>query len=139
MRRLSLKRSVPVEMIAARDQIAPARAALKRSTAALALVVYLLVPPFNGGPDSTACASGSTAACVRQTFNPAAPIGNWRLLQAFDTAEACKTFRDDRIQMLEKCPGPQPCPATPELIKFNLDMIQQSRCVSRDDLLKEVR
>jgi hypothetical protein len=78
--------------------------------------------------------------CVRATdFQSPAPIGNWRLLQDFDTAEACKTFRDDRIQMLEKCPGPQPCPATPELKRFNLDMIQQSRCVSRDDLLKEVR
>jgi hypothetical protein len=107
-----------------------------RHAAALALVVYLLVPPFNGGPDSTACASGSTAACLRQTFNPAAPIGDWRLLEAFDTAEVCKTFRDDRIQMLEKCPRPQLCPATPELTRFNLDMIQQSRCVSRDDLLK---
>jgi hypothetical protein len=114
-----------------------------RHATALAMVVYLLVPPFNGGPDSTACASGSTAACLRQTLNPEAPIGEWRLLQAFDTTEACKTFRDDRIQMLEKCPGPQgadsPCPATPELTRFNLDMIQQSRCVSRDDLLKEVR
>jgi hypothetical protein len=113
-----------------------------RHAAALALVVYLLVAPLNGGPDSTACANGSTAACLRQTFNPEAPIGNWRLLQAFDTTEACKTFRDDRIQMFEKCSGPQgadsPCSATPELTRFNLDMIKQSRCVSRDDLLKEV-
>ena len=109
--------------------------------AALALVVYLLLPPFKDGPDSTACAAGSNAACVRQT---AASIGNWRLLEAFDTAEACKTFRDDRIQMLEKCPeGAQeansPCPGTAEFTRFNLDLIQQSRCVSRDDLLKEVR
>ena len=108
-----------------------------RHAAALALVVYLLVPPFKDGPDSRACAAGSTAACLRQTFNPEAPIGNWRLLQAFDTAEACKTFRDDRIQTFEKCPGPQPCPATTELTRFNLDMIQPSRCVSRDELLKE--
>jgi hypothetical protein len=104
--------------------------------AALALVVYLLVPPFKDGPDSQACAAGSTTACFRQTFSPEAPIGNWRLLQAFDTAEACKTFRDDRIEMFEKCPGPQPCPATPALTKFTLDMTQQSRCVSRDDLLQ---
>jgi hypothetical protein len=114
-----------------------------RHAAALALAVYLLVPPFKDGPDSLACAGGSNAACLRQTFNPEAPIGNWRLLQAFDTAQACNTFRDDRIRMFEKCPeGAQeansPCPATPELTRFNLDLIQQSRCVSRDDLLKEV-
>ena len=76
-----------------------------RHAAALALVVYLLVPPFKDGPDATACAAGSNAACMRQTFNPAASIGNWRLLQAFDTAEACNTFRDDRIRMFEKCSG----------------------------------
>ena len=44
-----------------------------RHAAAVALVVYLLVPPFKDGPDSTACAAGSNAACVRQTFNPAHP------------------------------------------------------------------
>ncbi len=115
-----------------------------RHATALALVVYLLVPPFKDGPDSAACAAGSNAACVRQTLNPAASIGNWRLLQAFDTAEACKTFRDERIRVLEKCPeGAQeansPCPGTAEFTRFNLDLIQQSRCVSRDDLLKEVR
>jgi hypothetical protein len=110
--------------------------------AALALIVYLLVPPFKSGPDSSACAAGSTAACLRRTFNPEAPIGGWLLLQSFDTAEACKAFRDDRIQRFEKCPAAQgadsSCPATAELTRFNLDMIQQSRCVSRDDLLKEV-
>jgi hypothetical protein len=108
--------------------------------AALTMVVYLLVPPIKSGPDSLACATGSTAACLRQTFNPAAPIGEWRLLQPFDSAESCKTFRDDRIRMFEKCPDSQgansPCPATPELTRFNLDLIQQSRCVSRDDLPK---
>jgi hypothetical protein len=44
---------------------------MKVSNAAmLALVVYLLVPPFKSGPDSLACAGGSSAACLRQTFNP---------------------------------------------------------------------
>ena len=91
--------------------------------AALALVVYLMVPPFKGGPDS-------------QNLNPEAPISKWQQLQSFDTAEACETFRDDQMRMLEKCPGPQganlPCPS-PELTRFNLDLIQQGRCVSSDD------
>jgi hypothetical protein len=112
--------------------------------AALALIVYLLVPPFKDSPDSQACTAGSNAACLRQTFNSSAPIGNWRLLQAFDTAEACKTFRDDRIRMFEKCPGgaqeaDSRCPGSPELTRFNLDMVQQSRCISLDDLRQMVK
>jgi hypothetical protein len=115
-----------------------------RHAAALALVVYLLVPPFKDNPDSRACAAGANDACLRQTLDPAAPIGNWRMLQSFDTAEACKTFRDDRIQIFEKCPGSaqeanSPCPATPELTRFNLDMVQQGRCISLEDLRRMVR
>ena len=79
--------------------------------------------------------------CVLATdFQSEALIGEWRLLQSFDTAEACKTFRDNRIRVFEKCPdrgADSLCPATPELTRFNLDLIQQSRCVSRDDLLKK--
>lgn len=115
-----------------------------RHAAALALVVYLLVPPFKDSPDSQACAAGSNAACLRQTLNPTAPIGDWRLLQAFDTAEACKTFRDDRIRIFEKCPGnaqgaDSGCPGTPELTRFNLDLVQQSRCISLDELRQMVK
>jgi hypothetical protein len=115
-----------------------------RHAAALALVVYLLVPPFKEGSDSQACDAGSVAACLRQTLNPTAPIGNWRPLQAFDTAEACKTFRDDRIRIFEKCQGraqeaDSPCPGSPELTRFNLDMVQQSRCISLDDLRQMVK
>jgi hypothetical protein len=106
--------------------------------AALVLVVYLLAPPFKDGPDSSACASGSVAACLRRTFNLEAPLGDWVLVQSFDTAETCNTFREDRIRQIEKCPGSQAaeshCPATPELTRFNLDMMQQSRCISLDDL-----
>jgi hypothetical protein len=115
-----------------------------RHAAALALVVYLLVPPFKDNPDSQACAAGTNEACLRQTLNPSAPMGDWRLLQTFDTAEACKTFRDDRIRIFEKCPGSaqdanSPCPATPELTRFNLDMVQQSKCISLEDLRRMVK
>ena len=115
-----------------------------RHATALALVVYLLVPPFRDGPDSQACAAGSNAACLRQTLNPSAPIGNWRPLQAFETAEACKTFRDDRIRIFQKCQGSAQqantlCPGSAELTRFNLDMIQQGRCISLDDLRQMIR
>ena len=115
-----------------------------RHAAALALVVYLLVPPFRDGPDSQACAAGSNAACLRQTLNPSAPIGNWRPLQAFETAEACKTFRDDRIRIFQKCQGSAQeantlCPGSAELTRFNLDMIQQGRCISLDELRQMIR
>jgi hypothetical protein len=115
-----------------------------RHAAVLALVVYLLVPPFRDGPESQACAAGSNAACLRQTLNPSARIGDWRPLQAFETAEACKTFRDDRIRIFEKCQGSTQqadtlCPGSPEFTRFNLDMIQQSRCISLDELRQMAR
>ena len=115
-----------------------------RHAAALALVVYLLVPPLRDSQDSQACAAGSVSACLRQTLNPTAPIGNWRPLQAFDTAEACKTFRDDRIRIFEKCQGraqeaDSTCAVSPELTRFNLRMVQQSRCISLDDLRQMVK
>ena len=115
-----------------------------RHAAALALIVYLLVPPFQQSPDSQACATGSNAACLRQTLNSSAPIGDWRLLQAFDTAEACKTFRDDRIRIFEKCPGraqegDSNCPGSPELTRFNLELVRQGRCISLDELRQLVK
>jgi hypothetical protein len=115
-----------------------------RHAAALALIVYLLVPPFTDNPDSRACAAGTNDACLRQTLNASAPIGDWRMLQAFDTAEACKTFRDDRIRMFEKCPGKaqeadSSCPGSPELTKFNLELVQQGRCISLDELRQMVK
>lgn len=105
--------------------------------AALALVVYLMVPPSKRDADSLACAGGSQAACLRESFDPEAPISKWQQLQSFDTAEACETFRNDQMRMLENCPGPKganlPCPPTPELTRLNLDLMQQGRCVSSDD------
>lgn len=110
-----------------------------RHAAALALVVYLLVPPFRDDPNSQACSAGTDAACLRQSLNPSAPIGSWRALQAFETAEACKIFRDDRIRLFQKCQGSAQeadtsCPGSPEFTKFNLDMVQQGRCISLDEL-----
>ncbi|HLK87961.1 MAG TPA: hypothetical protein VKT27_15765 [Candidatus Binataceae bacterium] len=110
-----------------------------RHAAALALVVYLLVPPFKDDPNSQACAAGTNAACLRQTLNPSAPIGSWRALQAFETAEACNAFRSDRIRLFQKCQGSAQaadasCPGSQELTRFNLDMVQQGRCIPLDDL-----